>query len=331
MSNSPLICYTKLSPNCTKPRNHKIDTITPHCVVGQCSVETIGNVFAPTSRQASSNYGIGPDGRIGLYVDEANRSWCSSNAANDNRAITIEVASDTTHPYAITDKAMAALIDLCTDICKRNGIPKLMWKADKGLIGKPEQQNITVHRWFANKACPGDYIYQRLGYLADEVNKRLGVTSTPATPTSPSSGTTFKVGDEVTFTGTTHYTSAAATSGPACKPGKAKVTAVSAGAAHPYHLIAVSGGGSTVYGWVNAKDISGATTAAKAVAAGSTVTITAGAVYGGLSSARGAKVPSYVTGSRRYTVKQVAAHNGVQEALLSELNSWVALSYLTVV
>ena len=180
MSNSPLVDYVKISPNKNSPRNHKIDTITPHCVVGQLSVEQIGAVFAPVSRQASSNYGIGPDGRIGMYVEEKDRSWCSSNAANDHRAITIEVASDMTDPYAITDKAYKALVDLCVDICKRNDIKELKWKADKSLIGKPEEQNITVHRWFANKACPGDYIYDRLGQIADEVNARLnGSASKP--------------------------------------------------------------------------------------------------------------------------------------------------------
>lgn len=181
MSNSPLVDYVKISPNKNSPRNHKIDTITPHCVVGQLSVEQIGAVFAPVSRQASSNYGIGPDGRIGMYVEEKDRSWCSSNAANDHRAITIEVASDMTDPYAITDKAYKALVDLCVDICKRNDIKELKWKADKSLIGKVDQQNITVHRWFANKACPGDYIYERLGQIADEVNARLnGSASKPA-------------------------------------------------------------------------------------------------------------------------------------------------------
>lgn len=173
MSNSSLVSYTKISPNKTSPRNHKIDTITIHCVVGQLSVEKIGAVFAPKSRRASSNYGIGPDGKIGMYVEEKDRSWCSSNAANDNRAITIEVASDTTHPYAITDEAYRALIELCADICKRNGIKELKWKANKALIGKPDQQNMTVHRWFANKACPGDYIYNRLGTIAAEVNTIL--------------------------------------------------------------------------------------------------------------------------------------------------------------
>lgn len=178
MSNSPLISYTKISPNKTSPRNHTIDTITIHCVVGQCSVETIGNIFAPTSRQASSNYGIGPDGRIGMYVEEKDRSWCSSNSANDHRAITIECASDTTYPYTINDTVYNSLINLCVDICKRNNIKQLKWKADKSLIGKPTEQNLTVHRWFSNTACPGDYIYNRLGDIADKVNARLNSSST---------------------------------------------------------------------------------------------------------------------------------------------------------
>jgi len=175
MSNSPLVSYTKISPNKTSPRNHKIDTITIHCVVGQCSVETLGDIFASASRKASSNYGIGSDGRIGMYVEEKDRSWCSSNAANDHRAITIECASDKTHPYAINDKVYKALIELLVDICKRNGIPELKWKADKSLIGQPDKQNMTVHRWFANKSCPGTYLYNKHPEIAAEVNKRLGV------------------------------------------------------------------------------------------------------------------------------------------------------------
>lgn len=174
MSNSPLVDYTKISPNKTSPRNHKIDTIAIHCVVGQCSVETIGSIFAPTSRQASCTYGIGPDGRIGMYCEEKDRSWCSYSSSNDDRAITIECASDTKHPYAINDKVYKALVGLCADICKRNGIPELKWKADKSLIGQADKQNMTVHRWFANKACPGDYIYDRLGQIASEVNAKLG-------------------------------------------------------------------------------------------------------------------------------------------------------------
>lgn len=175
MSNSPLVNYTQISPNRYSPRNHKIDTITIHCVVGQVSVEALGCIFAPTAQQASSNYGVGYDGRIGMYVEEKDASWCSSSYENDNRAITIEVASDTTHPYAVTDKAYNALIELVTDICKRNGIKKLLWKGDKSLIGQIDKQNMTVHRWFANKACPGDYLYNLHGDIANKVNAKLGV------------------------------------------------------------------------------------------------------------------------------------------------------------
>lgn len=260
MSNSPLVSYTKISPNKTSPRNKKIDTITIHCVVGQCSVETLGNIFAPTSRQASSNYGVGVDGRIGMYVEEKDRSWCSSNAANDHRAITIEVASDTTEPYAVNDKAFAALIDLVTDICQRNGIKKLVWSTNKeDRVNHKNGCNMTVHRDYANKSCPGTYLYERHGKIADEVNKRLGSyeESTAGTTDAQASSQTLTVGTEVNFTGTKHYTSAYKTAtGKNCKAGKAKITAIAAGKAHPYHLVAVSGKGSTVYGWVDAADIS---------------------------------------------------------------------------
>lgn len=177
MSNSSLISYTKISPNKTCPRNHTIDTITIHCVVGQLSVETLGNVFAPASRQASSNYGIGSDGRIAMYVEEKDRSWCSSSTSNDNRAITIECASDSVHPYSINSKVYASLIKLCADICQRNNIKELKWKADKSLIGQPDKQNLTVHRWFSSTACPGDYIYNRLGQIAADVNAILNKPS----------------------------------------------------------------------------------------------------------------------------------------------------------
>lgn len=173
MSNSSLVKYTKISPNKTSPRDHAIDTITIHCVVGQVSVERLGEIFAPTSKKASANYGIGSDGRVGMYVEEKDRSWCSSNADNDNRAITIECASDSKYPYAINDAVYKTLIELCADICKRNNIKELKWKADKSLIGQVDKQNMTVHRWFAKKSCPGQYIYERLGQIAEEVNKKL--------------------------------------------------------------------------------------------------------------------------------------------------------------
>ena len=187
-TNSSLVSYTKLSPNHSGQRTHSIDRITPHCVVGQCSVETLGSIFYPTSRQASCQYGIGPDGRIGMYVEEKNRSWCSSSNANDQRAITIECASDTTEPYAMNSKVYDALIKLCVDICKRNGKKKLIWLGDKDKTlnynPKSDEMVITVHRWFANKSCPGNWLYARLGDLATKVTAQLGGTTTAPEPTT---------------------------------------------------------------------------------------------------------------------------------------------------
>lgn len=185
MSNSPLVSFTRISPNKTSPRNHKIDTVTIHCVVGQASVESLGATFVSRDRQASSNYGVGTDGRIGMYVEEKDRSWCSSSRINDNRAITIEVASDNKYPYAVNDKAYAGLIDLLVDICKRNDIKKLLWKDDKSLIGQVDKQNMTLHRWFANTECPGEYLYKKHAQIAADVNARLGVADTPEIPDAP--------------------------------------------------------------------------------------------------------------------------------------------------
>lgn len=177
MSNSSLVSYTKISPNKTSPRKHKIDTITIHCAVGKFTSKQLLNLshFVRYDSQAgaSCNYAIGYDGSIGLGVNESDRSWCSSNSANDHRAITIEVASETKHPYAVTDAAYTALIKLLVDICKRNNIKELKWEADKSLIGQIDKQNMTVHRWFANKECPGDYLYTRHGQIAKEVNQQL--------------------------------------------------------------------------------------------------------------------------------------------------------------
>lgn len=198
MSNSPLATYTRITKNKTSPRNHAIDTITIHCIVGQWTAKQGCDYFATTDRQCSANYVVGKDGSIGLSVDEKDRSWCSSNGTNDNRAITIEVASDTTHPYAVTAKAYAALLDLVTDICKRNGIKKLVWSTNKNdRVNHRNGCNMTVHRDFANKACPGEYLYSRHGEIAAEVNRRLqgasnggGVVVTPPSVENPTGGTT---------------------------------------------------------------------------------------------------------------------------------------------
>lgn len=167
MSNSSLVNYTKISPNRTSPRNHKIDRITIHHMAGNLTVEQCGNVFAPSSRQASANYGIGNDGRVGMYVEEKDRSWCSSNSANDHRAVTIEVANSATgEPWPVSDKALNKLVDLCVDICKRNGIPKLVYTGDTS-------GNLTMHRWFAPTGCPGTYLASKFPWIAEQVNKRL--------------------------------------------------------------------------------------------------------------------------------------------------------------
>lgn len=246
-SNSPLVSVRVLSPNHSGQRKHKIDTITIHCVVGQLSAKNIGNLFLDPNNEVSSNYGIGYDGEIGLYVDEQNRSWCSSSASNDNRAITIEVASDKTEPYAVTDKAYEALIELVADICKRNGIKELKWEADKALVGQVDKQNMTVHRWFSKKrTCPGTFLYERHGDIAEKVNAKLGVGK---------AAVALKVGDVVTFNGNTHYGCTNSTRPVSCKPGKAKITSIYPGGMHPFHLVNVKGGGSTVYGWVDAESI----------------------------------------------------------------------------
>lgn len=183
MSNSPLVDYIHYSPNHSSGRVNsarkecKVDIITPHCYVGQCTIESFGNNFGRNSTQVSSNYGIDKNGRVGLFVDESNRSWCSSNRDNDARAITIECASDMSAPFAFTDACYQTLIKLCIDICKRHGKTKLLWFNDKAktLAYKPAENEmlITVHRWFANKACPGDWLMGKLPELVDTVNKAL--------------------------------------------------------------------------------------------------------------------------------------------------------------
>lgn len=214
-TNSTLVDCTVKSPNHSGTRTHKIDRITPHCVVGQLSAESIGGCFTSPSRQASCNYGIGKDGRVCLIVDEANRSWCSSSATNDQRAITIEVASDSSEPYAFNDAAYKKLVKLCIDICKRNGLKKVLWFADKdtALNYSPKDGEcvFTVHRWFANKSCPGNWMFSRMAQLAAEVNAGLGAAASepetkpePTKPTTPS--TAIKAGDTVKVqSGATYY------------------------------------------------------------------------------------------------------------------------------
>lgn len=167
MSNSPLVDYIKISPNSTNPRKDTIKKITIHHMAGNLSVEACGNVFAPASRKASSNYGVDSKGRVGMYVEEKNRAWTSSNAANDNQAVTIEVANDEIGgDWHVSDVALNKTIELCVDICKRNGIKKLVYTGDA-------TGNLTRHNMFAATNCPGPYLQSKFPYIADEVNKRL--------------------------------------------------------------------------------------------------------------------------------------------------------------
>ena len=186
MSNSPLVTYTNITKNKTSPRNHAIDTITIHCIVGQWTAKQGCDYFATTDRECSANYIVGKDGSIGLSVDEKDRSWCTSSRENDNRAITIEVASDTEHPYAVTDAAYSALIKLVADICQRNGIKQLVWSANKAdRVNHVNGCNMTVHRDYANKACPGQYLYDRHGAIAAAVNELLGSGTTQPPEAAP--------------------------------------------------------------------------------------------------------------------------------------------------
>lgn len=203
MSNSPLVTYTRLSPNHTAPRNHAIDTISIHCVVGQLTAKEIVdlpsfNTYDPKNG-SSCTYAVGKDGSMAQGVDEANRSWCTSSRSNDHRAITIEVACDPAHPYAVTDQAMEALLDLLEDICRRNGKTKLLWFGNKSttLAYTPaaDEMVLTVHRWFANKACPGQFLLERHGKIAAEVTHRLEEEKTPEKKPEAPSGVYARLND----------------------------------------------------------------------------------------------------------------------------------------
>ena len=291
MSNSKLVNYTRISPNSTNPRNHKIDTITIHHTAGVLSVETIANIFAKESRQASCNYGIGSDGRIALIVDEANRSWCSSNRDNDHRAITIEVSNSSNGGnWPVSDLVLQKLIDLCVDICQRNGIEKLNYTGDKS-------GNLTMHKWFAATSCPGPYLASKFPYIAEEVNKRLapvedngiycvsvdGLSKTEADkiaqyakdightatvtktstaaqekpaeaekPAEPEKEWIPSEGDIVQFNGGVQHANANAATGSKAAAGLAKITKIVLGKKHPYHLVKT--GKTGPYGWCDRDD-----------------------------------------------------------------------------
>lgn len=293
MSNSSLVNCTIYSPNHSGKRTHSIDTLTPHCVVGQLTAEAIGGCF-PKGREASCNYGIGKDGRVCLIVDECNRSWCSSSSSNDQRAITIECASDTSSPYAMKSAVYEKLIQLCADICKRNGKTKVLWLGSKektlAYTPKSNEMVLTAHRWFANKSCPGDWLYSRYGELANRVNALLG-SGTPAGSSTPGSGDNSPSGSVLYCVQTGAYS----------KKANAEAQLAKVKAAGFDAFITTNGGNS------------GAITVGKTVKVKSTAT----------KYATGQTIPSWVKG-QKYTVQQI---NG-SRALLKEITSWVNLGDL---
>lgn len=252
MSNSALVNYTRISPNKTSPRNHKIDRITIHHMAGNLSVETCGSVFAPSSRQASSNYGIDSNGRVGMYVEEKDRSWCSSSKSNDHRAVTIEVADDSTNPWHSSDKAMNKLIELCADICRRNDIARLNYTGDTS-------GNLTMHKWFAATDCPGAYLESKFPWIAEQVNKILAggsADNAESENTDNSQDTTqsldgYSVGDWVTVS--TYYASSTDPISKAIAPKNwvcKQITKILPGTHNPFLL----GDG---FAWCNKGDIRG--------------------------------------------------------------------------
>lgn len=222
-TNSSLVDCTVKSPNHSGTRTHTIDRITPHCVVGQLSAESIGGCFTSSSRQASCNYGIGYDGRVCLVVDEQNRSWCSSSNANDQRAITIECASDATSPYAFKDACYNKLVKLCIDICKRNKLTKVLWMSDKdtalAYTPKTGECVLTVHRWFANKSCPGDWLYNRMAQLASDINSGLGATTSTGGSGETTTVSTISAGTKLSLSNVAFYSSSTATTKASTKSG----------------------------------------------------------------------------------------------------------------
>lgn len=186
MSNSPLISGTLLTNNCTKPRNHKIDTITPHYMCWYTDARTCCQSFIPSSRKASANYCIGKDGEIWLNVEEKNRAWTSGNSNNDNRAITIECANymDNSSYGKLPTPTWNSLISICVDICKRNGATKLVYTGYKSWSTlKSNEILLTKHKWFQDTDCPGPWLDKKFEDLANEVNAILNGSKPTPTPT----------------------------------------------------------------------------------------------------------------------------------------------------
>lgn len=280
MSKSSLVDYTLLSPNNSGKRTHKIDRITPHCFVGQVTAERGAREFASTSKKASCQYVIAKDGRVALVCDEDNRSWCTSSNSNDQRAITIECASDARSPYTFTSACYNKLIELTVDICKRYGKTRLVWISNKSQAlayePKSNELQVTVHCWFANKNCPGEWMMSHMDDYVANVNSRLnsGVQPAPSAPSAPSNGegkyyrVRLSWADAKSQLGA--YTDLE-NAKKACKTGY------------------------TVYDWNGNEVYSNKVSASSGLVDGSTITLKAGATY-----LDGKAIPSWVTKSTLY-------------------------------
>lgn len=167
MSNSSLVNLVSYSPNHSGRRTHPITKIAIHHTAGVLTAAGIGNVFKSTARQASCNYGIGNDNKVVLVVDECNRAWTTSSSWCDNRAVTIEVSNcQYGGSWLVSDRVLNTLIDLVTDICRRNGIKNCTYTGGTDGV-------LQMHKWYAQTSCPGPYLASKFNYIAQEVNKRL--------------------------------------------------------------------------------------------------------------------------------------------------------------
>lgn len=185
MPYSQLIDGKLLTNNYSSPRNHVIDTITPHYMAWYTSARECCESFVPASRRASANYCIGKDGEIWLNVDEGNRAWTTGSSINDNRAITIECANymDASRYGQLPDSTWNSLVNLCVDICQRYGKEKLVYTGSKSWnsLGSKELL-LTKHKWFQETDCPGPWLDGKFGDLATQVTALISGTTPQPTP-----------------------------------------------------------------------------------------------------------------------------------------------------
>ena len=346
-TNSPLVTYTRLTQDRTS-RKGKIDTITIHCYVGQVTAKQGCDYFATTDRQVSSNYVVGKDGSIGLAVEEKDRAWTTgggrdkngneirvngiSGADNDHRSVTIEVACNSKAPYAITDDAYQALIGLVADICKRNGIKKLLWEGDKNLVGQIDRQNMTVHRWFAATECPGEYLFERMGDIANAANKLLGVSvqtdSSTKNPTKQEAvpSIVYPAGAKVTLKSVPLYTSSTAKDPASKKSGTFYLWSgeMVNGRIRVTNRKASVGVAGQVTGWINTADV---TLADMVEFKPYTVRVTTSV----LNIRSGASLTAPVVGHIRdrgvYTIVREATESNVRWGKLKSGAGWISLNY----